>query len=302
MKRLSDCPICTNHLLNERQDSERDVYFLECPVCGKYGATEEAVEVLSTEKKIRGRWHIIAGSIRAHSERNRIVQLRSDNILSLIETANPPDSPLTAVDMILEYLQSKTPFFGEFVELPSTDFSITFSKNIKEFENYLGLATKLDYVDNAQGTKQYSLTYKGWARLQEIKRTKAKTNQAFVAMWFSQEMRPFWENGFRPALQQSGFTPLRIDLLEHNRKIDDQIIAEIKRSSLMIADFTGNRGGVYFEAGFALGLGLPVIWTCRKDHIDDLHFDTRQYNHIIWQEAAELKDKLINRIEATILL
>ncbi len=35
----------------------------------------------------------------------------------------------------------------------------------------------------------------------------------------------------------------------------------------MIADFTGHRGGVYFEAGFAHGLGIPVIWTCREDQL-----------------------------------
>jgi len=33
----------------------------------------------------------------------------------------------------------------------------------------------------------------------------------------------------------------------------------------MICDLTGYRGGVYFEAGFAYGLGLEVIYTCRKD-------------------------------------
>lgn len=68
----------------------------------------------------------------------------------------------------------------------------------------------------------------------------------------------------------------------------------------MIADFTGNRNGVYFEAGFAMGLGIPVIWTCRKDHIDNVHFDTRQYNHIVWETPEELREKLTYRIEATI--
>jgi hypothetical protein len=56
----------------------------------------------------------------------------------------------------------------------------------------------------------------------------------------------------------------------------------------MIADFTSEidkpRGGVYYEAGFAHGLGKEVIWTCREDVIDHIHFDTRQYNHITWNE------------------
>ena len=67
-----------------------------------------------------------------------------------------------------------------------------------------------------------------------------------------------------------------------------------------MADFTGQRGGVYFEAGFAMGLGIPVIWTCRDTDINDLHFDTRQYNHIPWANPKELRVRLQNRIEATI--
>lgn len=71
-----------------------------------------------------------------------------------------------------------------------------------------------------------------------------------------------------------------------------------------MADFThgdgGVRGGVYFEAGFALGLNIPVIYMCKDDQIDNVHFDTRQYNHILWKDAKELKEKLSNRISATI--
>ncbi len=86
---------------------------------------------------------------------------------------------------------------------------------------------------------------------------------------------------------------------EHNGKIDDLIIAEIRKSGLLVADFTGQRGGVYFEAGFAMGLGIPVICTCRNDDVEKLHFDTRQYNHIVWTDAADLKEKLQLRIEAS---
>jgi hypothetical protein len=43
---------------------------------------------------------------------------------------------------------------------------------------------------------------------------------------------------------------------------------------LLVADFTGQRGGVYWEAGFAQGLGIPVIRTCKSDELWKLHFDT----------------------------
>lgn len=71
-----------------------------------------------------------------------------------------------------------------------------------------------------------------------------------------------------------------------------------------MADFTSKpekaRGGVYFEAGFAKGLKLLVIFACRKDRFKDVHFDTRQFNHIVWEYPEGLRKKLANRISRTV--
>ena len=71
-----------------------------------------------------------------------------------------------------------------------------------------------------------------------------------------------------------------------------------RASAFVIADFTEHSPGVYFEAGFALGLELPVIWTCREDHMKKLHFDIRQYNCIDWETPKDLASRLQHRIEA----
>jgi nucleoside 2-deoxyribosyltransferase len=78
--------------------------------------------------------------------------------------------------------------------------------------------------------------------------------------------------------RNAGFSAMLIPDKEHANKIDDEIIAEIRRSAFLVADFTGHRQNVYFETGFAMGSNLPVIWTCRKGDIPKLHFDVRQYN------------------------
>ena len=125
-------------------------------------------------------------------------------------------------------------------------------------------------------------------------------NQGFVAMWFDGSMKEVRQKGIIPGIEDAGYMPYVVDEDEHIDKIDDKIIAEIRRSRFIVADFThgekGARGGVYFEAGFALGFGIPVIYTCRKDQIEDVHFDTRQYNHILWETTEELRSALANRI------
>ena len=62
----------------------------------------------------------------------------------------------------------------------------------------------------------------------------------------------------------------------------------------------GQGGGVYYEAGFAHGLEILVIFTCRADIIDEIHFDTRQYSHITWDNTSELRNSLRDRILARI--
>ena len=153
-------------------------------------------------------------------------------------------------------------------------------------------------------TKVCTLTVKGYARLASLNESHTPSSRAFVAMWFDESMNEAWNLGFSPAISAVGYEPIRVDQTEHVNKIDDQIIAEIRRSRFVVADFThgegGARGGVYYEAGFAHGLGIDVIFTCRQDAFDYVHFDTRQFNHIVWQEPEELRDRLVKRIGAVI--
>ena len=145
------------------------------------------------------------------------------------------------------------------------------------------------------------VTVEGYRQIEEQK-ANYDSSQAFVAMWFDDSMEGVFENGIKPAIKAAGYEPLRVDRKPTLGKIDDQIIAEIRQSRFLVADFThgddGARGSVYFEAGFAHGLGKPVIYTCHRDMVEKLHFDTRQYSHIVWATPEELCEQLQNRIRA----
>jgi nucleoside 2-deoxyribosyltransferase len=149
--------------------------------------------------------------------------------------------------------------------------------------------------------ENYKISPKGWAYLESLRHGNSDSQIGFIAMWFDKSVDPAW-TAIEAGIRNSGYEPLRIDRKEHNNKIDDEIVAGIRRSKFLVADFTGHRGGVYFETGFATGLGLPVIWLCRQDELEKTHFDTRQYNFIVWEteKLAELSKTLQNRIEATI--
>ena len=120
-------------------------------------------------------------------------------------------------------------------------------------------------------------------------------------MSFNPALNDAYQSGIYAALKTDcRLDPCRIDREEHNDKIDDKIIVEIRRAQFTVADVTGQRQSEYFEAGFAKGLGRPVIWTCREVELAKVHFDTRQYNHVVWATPEELRQKLRDRVRATI--
>jgi hypothetical protein len=120
-------------------------------------------------------------------------------------------------------------------------------------------------------------------------------------MWFDDSLDSIYAMGFVKAIEECGFRCYRVKEDPTNKGIADRILAELRRSRFVVADFTGNRPSVYYEAGFAHGLGGEVIGCCHVDHISGLAFDTRHLGHIVWRDSYDLRDKLADSIRANII-
>jgi len=112
-----------------------------------------------------------------------------------------------------------------------------------------------------------------------------------------------YNKAIRPVLRDLGVKPLRIDRIEHNDDIDNQIFALLNASHFCIADLTYARPSAYYEAGYALGSNRPVIYIVRNDHFrnpeDDkrVHFDLQMKNIIGWTKANDaFKHRLRKRV------
>jgi nucleoside 2-deoxyribosyltransferase len=115
-------------------------------------------------------------------------------------------------------------------------------------------------------------------------------------MAFHGDLEPAF-GAIKSAIERAQLTPLRIDREHFTDKICERILTEIRRCSILVADVTKHRGGVYFEAGYALALEKTVVWTCRESDFKEVHFDTRQYPHIIWNSPEDLTEKLYERLQ-----
>lgn len=112
----------------------------------------------------------------------------------------------------------------------------------------------------ADGQITITITPSGRQEFSRLQQANLTSRIGFAAMSFQDEFKSLYDNGIEPGINAAGYETLLVDRTEHNNRINDEIVATIKRSRFVVADFSVNRGGIYFEAGFALGIGIPVIW------------------------------------------
>ena len=142
-----------------------------------------------------------------------------------------------------------------------------------------------------KGLKEYEL----FSVIDMIGREQKK--KVFIAMNFDDSMKKA-RNAIVDAIKSFNYDPMLIDNKEHNNQIVPEIYKEISDSEFVVADLTGQRGGVYYEAGYAVAKDKELILCCKQG--ENPHFDVAQINTIFWKDEQSLKDKLVRRIRATI--
>ncbi len=292
MPEVDPCLICDlPDQINSR--SSDGTFRTQCLRCGIYNSRSDVPQRGRGKRQV-----LMSGYIQAQN-RNGIIPLITPEIVKFVEDSAPP-SLTERCYILLEALASRVGYSSNSV-LAFSDPAILAGTYSEDGSAMKPLAEILAY----QGfIKEYSgsvaLTPKGYLEVDGRRRSPSISAQGFVAMSFDNSMDVAFVEGFHKGISDAGFRPFRIDGKEHTNGISDEIISEIRRSRFVIADYTQMNNGVYFEAGFAIGIGIPVIPTCHKDDFSKLHFDIRHINTLQWAEPADLRESLKKRIQAVI--
>jgi nucleoside 2-deoxyribosyltransferase len=303
------CPLCKQQANTGRGEPVDGVRTVDCTVCGVYEIDEDALKSLdATAYADTKPLHLLSGIVKTAPVHGiptyRITLADVDRLKSGVVVERTFSERLEA---LLRWVSLERPG-SEVTAVPETSYPAAFCRDHNEWLFLIGEAEERKLVrrPTVRGGQGLSITGNGYEWL-EARSQKSVGHQGFVAMSFSRQLERIYDEGIEPAIRTAGYGPVIIRNVEFNGGIMDRIQAEIRRSRFVVADLTENRAGVYHEAGFAAGLGIPVFYMARTDHLDPqgksfLHFDVRHLNVTAWEETKldDLAERLKARIQATL--
>ena len=132
-----------------------------------------------------------------------------------------------------------------------------------------------------------NLTLDGWEKYEREKLGLFSGNRGFLAMQFDDPaLEAFVEEVVKPATKEIGYDLVDMRDVARAGVIDDIMRVQIRDAAFIIADLTHDNSGAYWEAGYAEGLGKPVIYICKQTKFEEesTHFDTNHCTTIPWSE------------------
>jgi hypothetical protein len=144
---------------------------------------------------------------------------------------------------LLQLTVQQTRFLGETVRIFETampeQFAWSESTRATEVHFLIDLLEARGWVGvgRQMGATDLTVLAEGYDRLDEINRHNSSQSQGFIAMWFDISLDEARDDGIAAGIVDAGYEPMRIDMKSHNNKIDDEIVAEIRRSRFVVADF-----------------------------------------------------------------
>lgn len=330
------CFVCGINAYREETNDHMDFY--SCPVCGRYTIKIDPLKNdidfdmnhLSSYLKYNGFFH---GSDKRYftnrdkewcdkwkkefdngnHEHGRPVYLSRDDVENWY-----PKTFSEKIDKILLYLNGCIKHVGDEIEITKEElYSVFFvdrydgekrraeDKKFNQLQYMLNYLKQRNYVNSdltncMMGNSDkvtICLLPEGYTRIDQLQKNISNGKNVLVAMEFSDETSLLREK-IRSGIQKAGYIAIFIDEVQHNELITPELLKYIKNSKFVVVDLTHKNNGAYFEEGYAMGLGKPVIQLCRKGV--NLHFDIAQKNTIIWEKEDDIPERLKNRILATI--
>lgn len=107
----------------------------------------------------------------------------------------------------------------------------------------------------------------------------------FVIISFRDDMEKVYKKIYEIG-DKYNFQALRVKDVQGNYKITEKVIELIASANFIIADLTHERPNVYYELGYARGIGKKIITLCNKN--SEVHYDVQEWKTIMYNDTEDL--------------
>jgi len=221
------CPVCKRSEGVDERRVNSSVVSYRCPVCGKYEMPPFVPEIQAPNHKLSA-W------IREQNERGELPRFTREGMIESILVGIPDYRPLEKQLKLLQAIERRSDVPGTIVTLSADkDVPLAYSRTSEEFAFHLRALEERRLLRGFTGSIwQVKITPYGWDYLDKHASDLEEKTQAFVAMSFSDKMRPFWKDAIEHAITDAGYTPYRVDEEPHSDNIIFKIMAEIRNSAV----------------------------------------------------------------------
>lgn len=298
------CPFCDSSFRGTNRFVNRAVQGLaqvNCPVCGAYEITGTAIDVVAMWNISDDTRTAIAFTIRRMTDRAEMPRLTSD-VLQQLKQGVALLRPENLLDEAVLWFGNHSTHVGQRFQVSSPEYRAVLGAWNNPAFNFVAewmIASGLFHGIRPKGLRDVALPMAecylmpaGWHRYTELTNSRTTNRFGFMAMNYGDaELDTIVRDHFAVEVRKTGFDLRRLDEGQGAGLIDDQLRVAIRTARFLVCDLTHGNRGAYWEAGFAEGLGRPVIYTCRRDIFQDRlhehhpHFDTKHMVTVPWDAA-----------------
>lgn len=290
------CLFC-DEIVPIKSKGDYDIYIgCSCSPDGAYSLLRDSYEMILSlpHQKKRDMFHLVSGYIREQTDCEEKVTLQANDLEAIV---NSPNIPVTIEDKgnrLLQFLYRHSQGPGEPVVIHplSSSYNLTYSPNLQELV-YIVDKLRSEHLLIREGMT-FQLTEKGWSEAAASAGGK-KLVPCSVLISDEEDLCAAWLQMLLPKMEQYGYQPrlLTKAKTQNSEKYSLELIAD---SKLVIADLTAQSPEVYFAAGYALGLNIPVIWIMKSSDAGKLPVRIEEIRPIVWNTAEELAAILQQRL------
>ena len=296
------CFVCQNAEACKKTLDNGDESRFECDICGHYSLNIPTLKIQGRAFAVNN-WNltslqraVLSHRIRTQSAtaENRPFRITADVLKSLRSSAKLPHYAVQAANLI-RYIGDEVSRSNKsiaFLPMREMDYHYAVigaldSKAVMRLTKEL-VERKIFTADNIVGSSYVDVTLSldGWKQYEAEKRGGFDGNYGFIAMQFGEaDLDDFVEKVVKPAVKNAiGCDLVTLHDVATAGVIDNILRVKIRDAKFVIADLTHDNRGAYWEAGYAEGLGKPVIYICEKTQFDEkkTHFDTNHCTTVPW--------------------